>query len=194
MRILESLKDTLTSLKEISASDSSILNIYNLIISGQLQLIDHRFVGAADVSGQSVAKLVDTGTAKTIGINNLNLGKPAANQFMMVTGIKILALQAGGAITTDILRSGNWADVSVVAGLQNGVLNVKSDGKVVVNQLPMSSFLIGQRKDELGLYHLHFPKPILPDRDLTIEIDLGTKPLPANCAVKWELVGPTTSV
>ena len=114
---------------------------------------------------------------------------------MLVTGIKFLALQAGAAITTASLKAAAWGEISDVAGLQNALLTIKSDKKIIVNQLPMSSFLIGGKNQEKGMYFLEFPKPILPERDLDIEIEFGPgTAAPANSAVKFELVGPCTSV
>ena len=194
MHLLATLSDTLAAMATIAKTDPVVGTTLGLIQTGQLQVVDHRFVGVREISNQTLIKLLDSADTKQIGINNLSNGKPAPNQLMLVTGVKLMALQNGAAITPAILRAANYGELTDVAGLINGVITIKSDGKNIVFQHPLSAFMIGNRRDEKGVYHLKFPKVIYPDRDLQIEIDLGTAPAPANSAVKWELIGECTSV
>lgn len=173
-----------------TAASSAAQSVLNRVRSGELQVVDHAFYSIVSAGGQTLVKMFDTAKSKEIGLNNISQGKPASNEMLYLVAVRITAVTLGAAPTPGSMKVADFANISGVAGFQNGVITLKSDKKTIFSQLPLSNFDNAQNQTEdEGQYFLKIPKWIYPDAEIECELDFGASALPANTVVKIELIG-----
>lgn len=174
------------------AGDSKAGMMLSRVTNNESQVTQHSFTNIITPGAVNTIRLFDTSVSKTIGINNFSQAKPSGTQIMLVTAIQLLAVTLGAAPTPATILAANFDTIKTVTALQNGELDLYSDGRLIVRDFPTQEFVtLGDNNTPLGTVHLSTPKFVYPDAELRGEIRLGT-PCDANVVIKIRLIGLCT--
>lgn len=174
------------------AGDSKATTMLSRVTNNESQVTQHSFTVIVTPGAVNTIRLFDTSIAKTIGLNNFSQAKPAGSQIMLVSAIQLLAVTLGATPTPATSLGANFDTIKAVSALQNGEMDLFSDGKLIVKDFPTQEFVtFGDNNTPIGTVHLSTPKFVYPDAELKGEIRLGI-PCDANLVLKLRLIGLCT--
>lgn len=174
------------------ANDPKITTIAGLIAGNSVQVVAHSLytVKAPGVSNNFV--FTDASDVKETGVNNFANSRLVHNMLMLVDEIRVLGVELAAVPTKDTIKGANYGSIKGLTALQNGVIDIYSDGRIVLKDFPLSNFITdNNQQQEMGTIKLASPKFLFPDAEFKAEIRTGTQ-TNVNLVIKLELIGIAT--
>ena len=175
-----------------ASGDMHVSRISNLIATSTVQIVQHSIYCAKASGGSTGITFTDASDVKTTGINNFAQSKLPDNMLLLVTEIRLLGVELAATPTAETIKGANYGSIKGLTGVQNGVIDIFSDGKIIVKDYPLSNFIVeNNHNQELGTITLGSPKFVFPGAEFKAEIRTGVN-TNVNLVVKLELIGCAT--
>lgn len=158
------------------------------IANGQLKLVDHIIYSAKQLGNSTTVELMEAADQKKVGFRNLNKRQLEANNYMLVTGIQILATE--DEVAEDKMGTSEYKMIG--ADIANGELEIKQGDKIIFPRNSCEIFRSEgtENKKYTGYYKLECPKMLVPLTDIVPTLWL---PSGVNKAVKIVFHGVRTN-
>lgn len=176
----------------VAAKDTKVAEVANRVSLNELKVSGHTLFTVAATGGSTTTQLCEQSKAKTRGINNFAHAKPAPNQLLLCMDVRVTGVVLGAVPTDATMAAANYGSIKGIAAMQNGEIDIYSNGQIIVKDFPLSNFVTDQdQTGRLGTYKLPVPKFIYPDSEIKIEIRTGVAH-DVNTVIKVELAGVAT--
>jgi hypothetical protein len=172
---------------EASANGGDYKAAMTALRSSQMRIIDHVAYTTIDLGGVTYKKVFENTDKKETGLRNVAEGKLDANRPMVVTHIRMTAVNLGAAATPDLIKAANFASIDNIPILKNSELTWKINNKILLDETATTRFST-PADAEVGLVKLSDAVVIVADREIQFEFESGIA-VPANTIVKFEFIG-----
>jgi len=167
-------------------------HIKEALAKGELRLADFTLYSFKPVTSKTI-KMFETQDDKQTGISNISNAKLPKNQCLLVSGIQVLAGQAGSQSKEDMMIS-NLNLISQYNAIQSGEFSLKANKKQIVPETSNIVFSTGGYSlVPQGYYKLSNPRLIVDDVLIEFTFELGNLNLPANSFLFVGLHGTITT-
>lgn len=153
--------------------------------AGKLQIVEGNLYAIKAADQVSVLECFANGDDKTVGETNLNARKLEANQFFLVTAIR---LQYGTGANPKAI---DFSSFELPAAVKNGEFTLELGNEVLIPDVSSEIFnTYGMTDRPKGYYKLENPKLLKPQIEVNAELKFASTTA-ENAAVKIELIGAT---
>lgn len=143
-------------------------SIASAVASGKARITDYVLYTAKALGGNLNQEIFEAKDQKEVGVCNINNRKLEASQYMLITGVQVLAATLAKA--GDPVKTLDFAKID--GKLANGEFELKLDNKVLIPRSSMSVFLTegSDSKPYAGFYKLECPVMVTPQTDLIPQV------------------------